>query len=733
MIKKYQYDSRFSLGKHSIKLNTRAKTVGFIPSYFFLTRKRCLQNLIITFAMLCGLLLTQMSCNAEPPQAKLCPTGQAVQSKDGIRRLALIIGVGQYKSPEIPDLLGPPNDVQHFYDLLTNSKGYGFPKENVCILLNENATTANFKKFFAEALVNRAQEKDEAVVFYAGHGSQAEDTNKDEPDGMDETLVFHDARTDEINDLLDDEFDQLLQQLYAKTHHISVFLDSCNSGTALRGGEDFVARYVAPVKAKKAKRLASPVSRSIDNNATGWVSSSLPDAVFFTAASDGTSALEKGGRGIFTDALITTLGQIGSNKLTYAQAARQIRPLVKAESFQIPYFQGDLERGVFSDSSRIQPLGWEVKEVTPKLTLGGYPLPGIGKNAEFRIYSGNLTGADTQDPAKAKAMVLIDESNGINANAHVISRVKNAETIKPGDLAILARPGDQQTLLKVTIRPKSENGGISSDKTDKLKANLKSHNDANKVISIVPNGGDFEVSVDKQGKYVVKGPENIIRSTLTKEEDVIFNLWLHAKQKVLSALRGEGGSEFIDQETLQVQLIPAQKQDSCAKAANWQQQAPNSINPQEIPLCYKFNIKVKLSEKILKPMLVGGLVLSTDGTIFGFPADGTAAPIQPGKEYVFAAKSETFKAAPPLNIQDQIIVFGTHEANPVSWTMLSAEAKTRGLDMANRGIKSGLYQALDRYISGTRGVDKEEETEVKNDATWTLSSITMRVYDPKHP
>ncbi|MEQ1546043.1 caspase family protein [Methyloglobulus sp.] len=328
MIEHHQNNSVVSVDNHLTRLNRISGIIGLnfnysrlFPSYFLALRQSHPQNLILTFALLCGLLFSQTSCHAQLSQSEICPVGQAVQSKDGIRRLALLIGVGQYKSPNIPDLLGPPNDVQHFYGLLTNSKGYGFPKENVCVLLNENATTANFKKFFTEALVNRAQEKDEAVVFYAGHGSQAEDTNKDEPDRMDETLVFHDARSDGISDMLDDEFYQLLQQLYAKTHHISVFLDSCNSGTALRGDEGFVARYVAPVKAKKAKRLASPVSRSIDDSATGWVASSLPDAVFFTAASDGTSALEKGGRGIFTDALITTLGQIGPNKLTYAQAA----------------------------------------------------------------------------------------------------------------------------------------------------------------------------------------------------------------------------------------------------------------------------------------------------------------------------------------------------------------------------------------------------------------------------
>lgn len=653
-----------------------------------------------------------------------CPMGSTVQSKDGIRRLALIVGVGQYKNDKIPDLAGPPNDAKRIYDLLTSAKGYSFPKENVCVLLDEAATTANFKKYFTEALVNRAQAKDEAVIFYAGHGSQAEDTNKDEPDGMDETFVFHDARSDGSTDLIDDEFEGLLQRLYAKTHQISVFLDSCNSGTALRSGEAFAARFIPPEKSTNVKRLF--ITDSSSNKGTGWVSGSMTGIVAFTAAGDGTPALEKNGEGVFTNAILTAFGQINANKPTYAQAARQIMPLVKAESYQIPYFQGDLQRSVFSDSNRIHPLSWEVIEIKPSIKIGGLPLPGIGKNAEFRVYDGAASGVDTQDPAKAKAVIVVDNHTGINATTHVISRHKHAKEIKPGDLVVLARPGDQQTQLKIALRPESQPEGIPPGKATKLRASLNSHPDAKKVITITPSNEDFELSLDSEGKYVVRGPENTIRNRISAENDVINNLWLHSKQKVFSALRGEGGDQFTDQETLQVQLVPAKNREACAKNIRWQQEPMNSMAAQKIPLCYKWNVKVKLSEKSPVRLLVGGLVLSTDGGIFGFPVDRTVAPLSPGDEIVFASKRETFKASPPLNIEDQIIVFGTYETNPVPWARMTETAETRAADN-----KSGLYRTLDNYLKGTRGVEKAEETETTMDTAWTLSSITMSVYDPK--
>ncbi|WP_256361482.1 hypothetical protein, partial [Methylomonas koyamae] len=109
----------------------------------------------------------------------------------------------------------------------------------------------------------------------------------------------------------------------------------------------------------------------------------MPNLIALTAASDGTSALEQGGRGVFTDALLQVLGQGSSQALTYAQAARQIPALVAARSYQIPYFQGNLERPVFGNSLRTAPVAWEVTELGPPLTLAGPPLPGLGAGAEL--------------------------------------------------------------------------------------------------------------------------------------------------------------------------------------------------------------------------------------------------------------------------------------------------------------------------------------------------------------
>ena len=46
----------------------------------------------------------------------------------------------------------------------------------------------------------------------------------------------------------------------------------------------------------------------------------------------------------------------------------------------------------------------------------------------------------------------------------------------------------------------------------------------------------------------------------------------------------------------------------------------------------------------------------------------------PGESYTFKNTGETFVGAPPLDVQDRVMVFGTHEKNPVSWGLFTETA-----------------------------------------------------------
>ena len=691
--------------------------------HFFDTRQ---PGVIMILFLMCMIGMYATGCQGEDTNQKnspaagtteICSLGKAVDI-DGQRRLALIVGVGEYKNANIPDLKGPPNDARRFYELLTGKNGYAFPKQNVCLLLDEQATTGQFKQLFDTALVQRARENDVAVIFFAGHGSQARDKNGDEPDEWDETLMFHDARTDGIQDLRDDEFNQMLARLYQKTRHITVILDSCNAGTATRDPDagTTAARFFEPM-ADDADAAPATAIAGGDQDA-GWVTESLAGTVIFSAATDSNPALEKNGKGIFTDALLQILADAGNQPMTYAQAARQVPLLVAAESPQVPYFHGDLSRTVFDSKTRDRPIAWEVLKAGPPLELGGPALPGIGEGAEFRIYDGAVTGADTRDPGKSKATVVLTNVTGLNASAVISAAEQDHPEIKPGDLAVMVRPANSYIALKVRIRPPGESGGIPAERARKIRTAVEKDGETGLSIKLVEGPGDFELSVGNGNRLILKGPENRIRNTYASDTVIAESLRQHARQRALLQLRGDGGSDFTDNETLKVSLIPASKQNRCADGI-WEQAEPNTL--QIIPLCHAWNVQVALSNDSSTPLLIGALILSTDGGMFALPRDGRKVRLMPGERYLFNASGETFMGTPPLNVQDRIIVFGTQETNPVEWGQFAAPAATRSPGT------SGLQQALHRYFQkGKRGIEAVDGGSVE-DSTWTLSSTPVRV------
>ena len=79
-------------------------------------------------------------------------------------------------------------------------------------------------------------------------------------------------------------------------------------------------------------------------------------------------------------------------------------------------------------ATALAPAAWEVKAVGAQLELSGPPLPGLGKNAELRIFDGAASGDDIRDPSQAKATVLVTGLSGLNAEARVLQVPEMPET-----------------------------------------------------------------------------------------------------------------------------------------------------------------------------------------------------------------------------------------------------------------------------------------------------------------
>jgi len=180
-------------------------------------------------------------------------------------KLALLVGINTYHpNARISPLAGCINDVKAMKTLLKGR--FEFPEENIVTLINEQATHAGMVKAFQEHLINKANGNTIIVFHYSGHGSQMKDTSGDEADKLDETLVPYDSRQGDIFDISDDEINDLLQQLCAKTPYITFIFDACHSGTATRAAgrirEIPADMRIPPETASRARARAAEIGKA---------------------------------------------------------------------------------------------------------------------------------------------------------------------------------------------------------------------------------------------------------------------------------------------------------------------------------------------------------------------------------------------------------------------------------------------------------------------------------------
>ncbi len=686
-----------------------------------------------------------------------CPKGRAIET-DGVRRLALIIGVGRYKSPRIEELEGPRTDAENLYRLLTGPGGYGFPRRNACILLDSQATGRRFREAFRETLMKRARSGDVAVLFFAGHGSQSDDRNGDESDGFDETLLLHDADEDPQGSIIDDEFNLLLAELQKRTRNIEVMIDACHSGSATRIPSGLRSRFQEPIGGSSTR--TSPFSGGPASSA--WTPEGLEGVAVLTASADGSEAFEVDGQGVFTKALLQALRGAAGSPLTYGQLDRRIRRLMGAENLQVPFFEGDRDKQVFSSRRFSRPIAWEVRSLTPHMELAGPPIAGVEIGAEFRIHDGASPAERLGDPAHSRATAVVTATKGMNAIVEIKSRTPGTGPIAPGDLAVLIQPGDQSIKLRIRIRPENDPGGLPPGRSNAIRRRIREHPEAQGFVHWVDRDWEYEIALSHRGQIQLMGTELLgtvsdrrleMGTVLSRRQlgtesssqvsewqqkgtvsrilriypgagegrSVAESLWRLARRKALLLLNGENGSDLKDGHTLQVRVVPApSSRGSACISGKWTQAPAN--RPQMIPLCYEWNVEVQLDPSSM-PLLVGGVVISADGEMQAFPADGRQQLLNPGETCIFKSRRETFFARPPLDAPDYVVVFGTQPSNPVPWMLLGDPASGRDSGTLPR---SGLLGDLERRLH-SKALSEPSLKGALEDGAWTKSSVMIRV------
>lgn len=255
---------------------------------------------------------------------------------------ALLAGINQYQpqsDDNVPNLHGCKNDILQMKTFLEDR----FPASNRSIesLIDADATYQNVIDHFGDKLLLRAGPGDTVLFAYAGHGSRekaAPEFLKYYPEGMEETLVLFDSRTPGGLDLADKELAVLIERVAAKGAHVVVVLDSCHSGSATRGMEEFTLGAPRQTSNRYDPR---PLDSYLAGEYLKRTDFYLPNSRHIAlAACDRTEkAFElKSQRGLFSTKLMQVLEKTGG-QLSYADLYTQCRlGMAQVTSEQRPQF-----------------------------------------------------------------------------------------------------------------------------------------------------------------------------------------------------------------------------------------------------------------------------------------------------------------------------------------------------------------------------------------------------------
>jgi hypothetical protein len=179
----------------------------------------------------------------------------------GHRKSAVLVGCTRYPSlPAHLQLEGPANDVALMRRLLIDC--YQFRCEDIVTLAEPEAggqrlpTRENIRREL-ERLAKEAAAGDLIAILLSGHGSQQPDQqppdpDDPEPDGLDEIFLPRDIgtwdgpRATVANAIIDDELGAWLKAIRDKGAMIWLIVDSCHSGTIIRGNDAERLREVRP-------------------------------------------------------------------------------------------------------------------------------------------------------------------------------------------------------------------------------------------------------------------------------------------------------------------------------------------------------------------------------------------------------------------------------------------------------------------------------------------------------
>ncbi len=276
------------------------------------------------------------------------------RAKRQIVKRAVVIGINDYAATDrttarmsqsrpdrqLRNLAGAVNDATDFADVLKET--YGF--DQVELLLDQQATRRAILEAIEEVLIAPSRAGDQAVFFYAGHGSQRVNSGSDEPDKRDETLVPADSWMG-ADDIRDKELRRAFNEVLEQEANLTVVLDSCFSGSGVR--DPAIVPRAAKLDPRDLKDSKDPGPPIEDQG-----------AIVLSAAQDFQLAYEtwdesQTPRGAFSLALLQALRSAGDDESAADVFARTRAWLTTLQPFQEPVLAGTRiarQRSLFGDT-----------------------------------------------------------------------------------------------------------------------------------------------------------------------------------------------------------------------------------------------------------------------------------------------------------------------------------------------------------------------------------------------
>jgi hypothetical protein len=156
-----------------------------------------------------------------------------MNSRDAIPGIrAVLVGIDEYESPDVPPLHGCVNDVALVRWLLKHY--FLVANDNLRVVVNGRATKEAILHRL-EDMIRRSQAGDLLVFYFSGHGSQIRDRDGDElTDSLDELVCPYDMDWDRGTYILDDDLDEIFRTLPPDVV-LEAFFDCCFWGASPRG------------------------------------------------------------------------------------------------------------------------------------------------------------------------------------------------------------------------------------------------------------------------------------------------------------------------------------------------------------------------------------------------------------------------------------------------------------------------------------------------------------------